>query len=327
MTWLRYLIVVGLIVGTCVTGLGLCADRWPSLELLNHGRPALVLGLAVLALLALTTRRPHLIMAAALIVACNLFLFGSAMQGVGSASASAQQRFLRVITFNVLVHNTRMDDVATFLNSSDADIAILQEVTPAQRETLRELVKPHYPYITGETDVVIFSRYLSRGGGQIETHQIDMLAPRPMLLWTTFDIDGFAFDVAGVHLAYPFNPDDQAADVPQLIDFALKRQRPLIVAGDFNLTPWSVKLQRFTQETGLKRYNTFLPTWPMDKLLPFVTIDNVFASDDFAPIKVDTAPANGSDHRPLIADIALVKQPMRQRPLSPDPVISLASYP
>ena len=95
--------------------------------------------------------------------------------------------------------------------------------------------------------------------------------------------------------------------MPKLIDFARNRERPLIVAGDFNLTPWSVKLQRFTRETGLKRYNTFTPTWPMNRLMPFVTIDNIFASKQFEPLKVETAPAIGSDHRPIIADIALVK--------------------
>jgi endonuclease/exonuclease/phosphatase (EEP) superfamily protein YafD len=318
---LRYLIVAGLIAGICVTGLGLFADRWPSLELLNHGRPAVVVGLAVLVVLAIATRRAHLIAAAAIVAVCNLLLFGFALQGVASASTGPQQRFLRIVTFNLLVDNKRLDDIASFLNSSGADIAVLQEVTPRHRETLRALLKPKFPYMTGNTDVVIFAKYPPRGGGHINGEKVDGWARHPMLLWTTFDVDGFVFDLAGVHLAYPFNPLDQAADMPQLIDFARSRERPLIVAGDFNLTPWSVKLQRFTRETGLKRYNTFMPTWPMDKLMPFVTIDNVFTSKEFAPIKVETGAAIGSDHRPLIADIALMK------PQSGEPVRTSANYP
>src|SRR4051812_41026160 len=111
---LRYLVVAGLLAGTCVTGLGLFADRWPALELLNHGRPAVTFGLAVLALLALTTRRAYLIAAAAVIVVCNVALFGFALQGEASAYDKAQQRFLRVVTFNVLFDNTRIDDIAKF---------------------------------------------------------------------------------------------------------------------------------------------------------------------------------------------------------------------
>ena len=304
---LRYLIIIGLIVGVGITVLGLFADRWPALELLNHGRPAVLAGVAALAVLALATRCPHLIAAAVIVAAGNVLLFGFALQGVASASTGVQERFLRVVTFNVWLHNQRLVDIATFLKTSAADIAVLQEIMPHQREILRELLAEQFPYVTGTTDVVIFSKYPPHGGGYIDGERMDRLGRRPMLVWTTFDVDGTPFDLAGVHLAYPFRPRDQANDMPRLIDFARDRERPLIVAGDFNLTPWSVKLQRFTRETGLKRYNTFTPTWPMNRLMPFVTIDNIFASKQFEPLKVETAPAIGSDHRPIIADIALVK--------------------
>ena len=50
---------------------------------------------------------------------------------------------------------------------------------------------------------------------------------------------------------------------------------------------------------------------PMERgdlpLLPFVTIDNVFASPSFAKISVTGGPRLGSDHRPIIADLALAK--------------------
>ncbi len=85
---------------------------------------------------------------------------------------------------------------------------------------------------------------------------------------------------------------------------------PLIVAGDFNMTPWTVKLQRITSATGLKRYNTFHPTWPLRvrgvRLLPFAATDNVLASPEFTAISVRAGPDLGSDHRPVVADIALV---------------------
>ena len=84
---------------------------------------------------------------------------------------------------------------------------------------------------------------------------------------------------------------------------------PLIVAGDFNMSPWTEKLALFTERTGLKRYNTFHLTWPMRRwnvqLLPLVATDNVFASRDFAKIATRGAPRLGSDHRAVVADIAL----------------------
>jgi endonuclease/exonuclease/phosphatase (EEP) superfamily protein YafD len=83
------------------------------------------------------------------------------------------------------------------------------------------------------------------------------------------------------------------------------------MAGDFNMSPWAEKLQRFERASGLARYNTFHFTWPMERgdvpLLPFVAVDNVFASPSFAKISVTGGPRLGSDHRPIIVDLALVK--------------------
>jgi len=85
----------------------------------------------------------------------------------------------------------------------------------------------------------------------------------------------------------------------------------LIVAGDFNMAPWTVKLKTFTKATGLGRFNTFYPTWPMRwksvPLLPLVPIDNVFTTKHFAKIDARVGPRLDSDHRPVIADIALIE--------------------
>ena len=86
---------------------------------------------------------------------------------------------------------------------------------------------------------------------------------------------------------------------------------PLILAGDFNMTPWTVKMRTFTEVTGLGRFNTFNPTWPMRwrsvPLLPLLPIDNVFASAHFANISTRLGPRLDSDHRAVIADLALIE--------------------
>ena len=112
-----------------------------------------------------------------------------------------------------------------------------------------------------------------------------------------------------MHVARPFYPVLQAHDVTTLTQFVLTRKLPLIVAGDFNMTPWTDQLNDSRDVTGLGRYNTFHFTWPMRwreyPLMPVVAIDNVFASSDFAKIATIGGPRLGSDHRPIIADIAL----------------------
>jgi endonuclease/exonuclease/phosphatase (EEP) superfamily protein YafD len=305
---LRLAVIAGVLGGIVVTALGMLVDRWPVLELFNHGRPAVMLAVFVVAGFAVLTGRKPLMIAAAGVVVANLVLFAFALQGA-AAPAGKPDRFARIVTFNVWSGNRHTDDIAQFLVNTDADVVVLEEIVTPQREKLRMLLKDKYPYFIGRYDVVMFSKYPISEAGQIRGGSTNPRARRAMLTWTTVDIKGVPVDIAGVHNAYPFNATDQAAYMPTLIDFARERERPLIVAGDFNLTPWSVKLQRFAQETGLRRFNTFMPTWPMNRrtLPPFVAIDNIFASPEFARIDVETGPPLGSDHRPLIADIARVK--------------------
>jgi endonuclease/exonuclease/phosphatase family metal-dependent hydrolase len=130
-----------------------------------------------------------------------------------------------------------------------------------------------------------------------------------MVRWVQLEVNGTKFELAGIHLARPFYPELQQEDVAALIAFATSRTLPLVVAGDFNMSPWTEKLGRFERSSGLKRYNTFHLTWPMQKrslpLVPLVAIDNVFASPRFARIAVVPGPRLGSDHRPITADLAL----------------------
>ena len=66
--------------------------------------------------------------------------------------------------------------------------------------------------------------------------------------------------------------------------------------------------------TGLGRFSTFILTWPMrwrnDPVLPVVAIDNVFASREFAKIAAMGGAPQSSDHRPIIANIALAPGPL-----------------
>ena len=62
-----------------------------------------------------------------------------------------------------------------------------------------------------------------------------------------------------------------------MTQFVQTQTLPVIVAGDFNMSPWTEKLERFTAATGLKRYNMLYLTpmrWGKVPLQPLVAIDN-----------------------------------------------------
>ena len=300
--------MAGLVVGALLTLFGLLAHWFPALDVINNGLPLLVAGAVLVLLLALTTRNWRLIVPAAIIAAINVMLVVAALQGAAAEAAPGSARFLRVATFNLWRGNERMDDVAKFLAEADADAVVLQEVPRDHGSKLRQALGSRYPYGLGETGLVILSKHPIVAEGRVDRPGYPPWISL-MLRWARLDVNGTTFELAGIHLARPFYPELQQQDVAVLTQFVQSRTLPLIVAGDFNMSPWTEKLERFTEATELKRYNTVHLTWPMRwrnlQLIPLVAIDNVFASRHFAAIATKGGPRLGSDHRPIIADIAL----------------------
>jgi endonuclease/exonuclease/phosphatase (EEP) superfamily protein YafD len=304
---LRPWLMTGIALAAGLTLLGALASWFPALDLVNDFMPALVAASVALLLLSAYAGERSLIIYAAFITTINAaFMLGSYQAGAPQAQAGSA-RFLRVATFNLWYHNDRIADVGKFLAATDADVIVLQEMTDTHWQALAPSLEARYPHRLGDNGLVLLSKHpiveqgrIDRGGGHWHS---------PILRWVKIEVQGKPVVVAGVHLARPVYPALQATDSAALTAFARQHAGPLVVAGDFSLTPWTHKLTRFSEETGLAHLNTFHPTWPMQKrgipLVPFFAIDNVLASQDFAKIAVEAGPRLGSDHRPIVADLAL----------------------
>jgi endonuclease/exonuclease/phosphatase (EEP) superfamily protein YafD len=307
---LKGLIAVGVCLGAILTGLGWLAHWWLALDLVNNGLPATAAGAVLLVCLGAITRDWRLIVASALLATINVALVVSAPQGAAADAAPGSERFLRIATFNLWAGNERMDNVAKFLGDTDADAVVLQEMTTEHWSTLHQALGSRYPYSLGEAGLVILSKHPILAEGRIDRPGYPPWMSL-MLRWARIEVNGTTFELVGVHLARPFYPELEGEDIAAVTQFVQAQTLPLIVAGDFNMSPWTEKLERFTAATGLKRFNTLHLTWPMRwgkvPLLPLVAIDNVFASPPFAKIATQGGPRLGSDHRPIIADIALAK--------------------
>jgi endonuclease/exonuclease/phosphatase (EEP) superfamily protein YafD len=152
------------------------------------------------------------------------------------------------VSLNVWSQNQRTDLIANFLLEANADIVVLAEIREQQRTRLLELLHSRYPHVTGSRGVVLFSKRPPLASGHLIGPSIDGWGRAPLIVWARFEREGMTFELAGAHLAWPFNPLDQVSDTDALIRFAKGRGVPLIVAGDFNLTPWSMKMQRFRRD-------------------------------------------------------------------------------
>jgi endonuclease/exonuclease/phosphatase (EEP) superfamily protein YafD len=306
--WLRMLVWLGLVLGAVLTGLGWLARWCPPLDLVNNGLPALAAGCLLLLVLAFVLRDVRLIVVAGLLAAINVGFIFSGMHGAAMEAADGSKRFIRVATLNLWFDNENIDGVTAFLNETDADVAVLEEVTAEHLDTLHGGLDNRYPHSVGDFGIVIFSKYPIKADGRLDRPGYPEWI-RLLARWVELDVNGTTVELVGVHAARPFYPVLQEHDVTALVQFLLTRKLPLIVAGDFNMTPWTDQLKRLTYLTGLGRFNTFNFTWPMRwrgyPLLPVVAIDNVFVSRDFARIAIIPGPRLGSDHRPIVADIAL----------------------
>jgi endonuclease/exonuclease/phosphatase (EEP) superfamily protein YafD len=313
--WLRVLVGAGIALGLVLTGLGSLAQWWPPLDIVNNGLPALAAGAIVLFLLAIVMREWRSIALAGLLAAINVGLIFAGLHGAAAEAAPEAKRFLRVVTFNLWFDNERIDDVDTFISQTDADVVLLQEVTNEHLALLHRGLDARYPFSVGEFGVVIFSKFAIKADGRVDRAGYPEWI-RLLARWVELDVNGTAVEVVGVHCARPFYPVLQEHDVGALTQFVLSRKLPIIVAGDFNMTPWTDRLKLFTRTTGLGRFNTFIVTWPMRwwnyPVVPGVAIDNVFTSREFAKIGATGGARQGSDHRPVIADLALAPSTLAQ---------------
>lgn len=119
-----------------------------------------------------------------------------------------------------------------------------------------------------------------------------------------------------MHFVHPDPPNPQFATETTERDAELlivgrevkQRNKPTIIAGDFNDVAWSRTTHLFQKTSGLLdprvgrgMYNTFnannpLLRWPLD---------HVFHSDHFKLVNMATGPAWGSDHFPIFIELSL----------------------
>jgi endonuclease/exonuclease/phosphatase (EEP) superfamily protein YafD len=210
---------------------------------------------------------------------------------------------LRVVTINTWTDRRRADRIIHFIEQSDADIVLLQEIGETDRaETLPQL-QTAYPYIFVDERARNGPAILSRRPWSV-SGIVDGSTDRPVAVWARFELNGRTFTVASVHPAYPFLPDKQAEDVDRLIAFVRAQVGPIVLGGDFNLTPFSWQLAKLVRLTGLKWAQTFSVSWPANRLLPIVLLDHVLTREPLGVVQTHTAKAIGSDHLPIVTDLS-----------------------
>ena len=280
-------------------------DRWsPYLELLTVFRLQYAVLLGVTACFAILLRGYRLALAAIALAAVNISVISRvALAGEGASIDGARVRALIV---NVQAGNTAYDQLRRLIAETEPDLLGIIELTPAWMNGLESGLSS-YPYRSLEPEdgaygIGLYSKLPLRAS-RIE-HFPAGGSPSVIATVPLGDSD-IAFIVTHIHT--PFAGGTRSRQLEALTDALQLLDAPPVICGDFNSVPWSQPIDQLADQNDLRSiHGRFgLPgTWPANVWPLRVPIDNCFLDQGIRVTGSRVGPSIGSDHLPLIIDLA-----------------------
>ncbi|HEV2295108.1 MAG TPA: endonuclease/exonuclease/phosphatase family protein [Tepidisphaeraceae bacterium] len=234
---------------------------------------------------------------------------------------------MRLMSMNVHVHNRNAAAVLASVRRAKPDVLALQEYSVTMDDAIRDELADEYPYQLRKP------RQNSGDGWAIYSRR-PLLAP----IDTSLRLDQskrqarFAVRMGdkevviyALHLTSPQSVEQigrNRAEVADLLELVAQESMPVILAGDFNFTETTANAAAL-RALGLRNTHDLAgsgrgSTWRYRKLgithrLPGFRIDHVFIGPQLTCTHSRVLDTFGSDHRPIIADIALAAPEMAER--------------
>ncbi|MBD2360501.1 endonuclease/exonuclease/phosphatase family protein [Anabaena minutissima FACHB-250] len=299
------------------------AWSWP-LELVTHFRyQYLIISLLVSILLFILWRIRYikhkiLFFTAVLLLGLNLvevlpWYLSHTQQVAGNAAKT-----IRILSFNINTQNNEHNKIVDLVADNQPDVALLLEINQTSFEIIQSQLKPNLPYAFRSSGggIALFSRF------PIQDARADNFNKKAKHnLVATLEINKRPITFIGTHPLVPVKPAtfrSRNLQLAAITEYIQGLNQPLILAGDFNLTPWSPYYRRFVNKTKL--HNTrlgfgILPSWPRPAthvnfahwLIPLmnIPIDHCFVSKHFQVARTYIGGNANSDHAALITDLVL----------------------
>ncbi len=303
----------------------LSRDRPPFIDALGYVEAWLYLPLLVLLPAALRRRsRPLLALAA---LPALLFAFSYGELYLPRLAVETTGPTFKVMTFNILYKNQDADAVAAEILAQSPDVLGLHELRYPMAQALEDRLGEAFPYRAISYGVGLFSRYPI----------LECVTFRPFHgtgMWAQecrVEIDGKAVTLFNIHprspplrcvhpfglpLGIPLQFVNQARDA-DLRSVLLRMQEvegPLLLIGDLNLTDRQIAYQEVTHSLVDSHRES---GWGMGFSYSYLTgrapamwrIDYVFHSPDMVALSTRVGQFAGSDHRPVVAELAFRQEP------------------
>ncbi|HEY3797692.1 MAG TPA: endonuclease/exonuclease/phosphatase family protein [Caulobacteraceae bacterium] len=299
-----------------LAALGLAGARDGWLDVINNFAPfGLVLGLVALGLAAAAAPRGA-VRGACLALAGASVIVGAALVGPEIArwrpASPATGPAFQLLSANVWADNPEPDAAVAAIARLAPDVVLLQEsdgnlATPLAG--LRQL----YPYGTDcpKSGVrILVKTPVGASGCDLGAGDID---DRDVAWLSTTTATGAPVTLVTVHFTWPFPPEPQARQRQALAAWVKARPpQDVILAGDFNTTPWSFAMRwQDAALAPLQRRTIAWFTWPARLDLfrtpwsaPVLPIDHLYTGPDWRVVSLQRERIPGSDHFATLATIS-----------------------
>jgi endonuclease/exonuclease/phosphatase (EEP) superfamily protein YafD len=309
LTTLQKLVIVSVLAAIMVTLLAFLGRLFWIAELVTHFRAQIAAASIFLCGLAVALRLARYALLATLPVAVNLlYLLPYIVTGPGEALASPAT--FRMLAANVNLRNSDYAALQDLIEDTKPDVVGLSEV---DQEWVESLLPLEYPYRIlrpedGPYGLALFSRlplselekspYRDDGVQTAIFAEVDLANTKAALVLT--------------HVRAPITPAKARQRNRQLRElatfFRVNDYDNEILLGDLNITPWSPHYNVLESGTGLANAALeagYRPTWPTHPAVVRIPIDHFLLSGRLNVASIRTGPDIGSDHLPLIVDIAV----------------------
>ena len=308
--WNKRIDRLALCFGGClalVTLLGFCGSSFWLCDLMSHFRVQ-YFQLSLILIAWSLWRRTHLHLALYALLACvNYalvlpFYFGKPPKPTSET--------VRAVTMNLKADNRQTQKVLDFIKQADADLVVLEEVSPAWGAALQSA---DFPYRLeqiqdGYFGIVLLSRYplsnarvVQIGASGIPSLVADVHLPRS------------AITVIATHPVPPLNADYSArrdAQLAALPSMADQQKYPVLLMGDLNASPWCAPFRSLLKESGLSNsmdHFGFQPSWSPSARFFTLPIDHILHDPQIVIHHRSLGPDIGSDHVPVWVDLSVLR--------------------
>jgi endonuclease/exonuclease/phosphatase (EEP) superfamily protein YafD len=261
---------------------------------------------------AFMLRRLRLAGVAAALATVNLAVLHVPLRLSGTAATDAPTAGgLRVLVANVEVGNTDFAAVERLVAQTHPELFGVIELTPAMAEHLDEELPGYRTRVLEPRDdaygIGLYSR-LPLQSANVTAFPTD----GPPTVLARLHVGGKPLTVVVTHVHTPFAGSIHVRQLDALAAAARSQLgKRVVVCGDFNTPPWTGPLRDFAADAGLRDlYGSHAwagYSWPTWSSVLRVPIDNCFVSNGVAVTGHHDGQNVGSDHRPLVVDIGVLK--------------------